>query len=685
MCKNTTVVLSTLHKYCIKSCSCNFGSLWIKSTHPPPSSTHSLSPPLRPMSLSGSDSKLNISYSDIHHHFHSDNETMADDPIRGGHAIPMEHSSSTDNLDLSLPVHSGLNRKRQSTIPGFVSRQTKGLRKSTRKLVKRMGSISIRRSPRGSLDTAGGTLPVSIPTPIKGQDWDPTCLLEELYGDYRRISRSSTLDNARHSGYLEKLPVAQTKKTLLKGYKRRYFRAIEGNLYYYEDRLSERALGFLKLEDCKLMLIPEKLHLCLTQRNGTTLVMRASNHVELSDWHRALQLESVHPTALTIGSRIEESPLIIMDIGACSVRVGLAGEDAYPELFFPSVSSVDTTTGECNDCGLAALLPENRIGAKLVYPRRGTLQMSRNSMTANQAIVDIVDTVLNHYDLQSHQCGLLMTVPPTIPETERTELAEALLGTVFQFQSILFQEQALLSLYSYNTTTGIVVDIGDHIDIIPVIDGFAIEGGIHRLPFGGNAITEYLTKLITEKGIRYFSETETYINRYIKEDACFVSLNYVEDCQTCETKPALYTHQINVDRFQLPDHRKAIVIDDARFKATEGLFTPGLWGKDVTGLHDLVWKAIQACPIDQRRLLLRNIYLSGGTSLLPGLQERLKAEISTLAPSGNTVEVHASENRQHAAFLGGAVLAGLSSFSETVITQEEWESKGSDALKKWSS
>ena len=161
-----------------------------------------------------------------------------------------------------------------------------------------------------------------------------------------------------------------------------------------------------------------------------------------------------------------------------------------------------------------------------------------------------------------------------------------------------------------------------------------------------------------------------------------MSLNYVKDCETCESKPALYSHQINVDRFQLPDHRKAIVIDDARFRATEGLFTPGLWGKDVIGLHELVWKAIQACSIDHRKLLLRNIYLSGGTSLLPGLPERLKTELVTLAPTGSTVEVHASENRQHAAFLGAVVLAGLSSFPESVVTQEEWSTKGIDALKK---
>ena len=636
----------------------------------------------RLMSLSGSDSTLNVTYSpEAPQHKTLDDSSL----IVAAVTRNMDQSALLDEMERPLPNGERINRKRQSSIPGFVSRQTRGLRKSTHKLVKRMGTMKIGRLGRGSLDVGGTTLSVMPPAPIRSQDWDPTCLLEELYGDYRRVARSSTLENARHCGYLEKLPVTQTKKSILKGYKRRYFRAIDGNLYYYEDRLSERALGFLKLEDCKLAIIPEKLQLCLTECNGKVLVMRAPNHIELSDWHRALQLESVHPTHVISGSAMEQNPVIIMDIGACSVRVGLGGEDAYPELFFPSVCSVDTSTEECNDCGLGALLPENRIGAKLVYPRRNTALMSRSSTTNNQAIVDMIDTVLNHYNLQAHQCSLLMTIPHTVPEEERAELAEALLSTVFQFQGILYQEQALLSLYSYNTTAGIVVDIGDHIDIVPVIDGYPIESAINRLPYGGNAITEYLTKLLTAKGIRYFSETETYINRYIKEDSCVVSLNYVQDCEACESKPALYSHQINVDRFQLPDHRKAIVVDDARFKATEGLFTPGLWGKDVVGLHDLIWKSVQACPIDHRKQLLRSIFLSGGCSLLPGLQERLKAEITALAPAGSTVEVHASENRQHAAFLGAAVLARLTSFSQSVITQEEWNSKGRDALEKWSS
>ena len=39
-------------------------------------------------------------------------------------------------------------------------------------------------------------------------NWDPTCLLEELYSDFRPSSRKSNVsgESARYYGYLEKLP-----------------------------------------------------------------------------------------------------------------------------------------------------------------------------------------------------------------------------------------------------------------------------------------------------------------------------------------------------------------------------------------------------------------------------------------------------------------------------------------------
>jgi actin-related protein len=119
-------------------------------------------------------------------------------------------------------------------------------------------------------------------------------------------------------------------------------------------------------------------------------------------------------------------------------------------------------------------------------------------------------------------------------------------------------------------------------------------------------------------------------------------------------------------------------MDSARFHATEGLFKPKRWGLEIKGIHQLINDAIQLSPIDSRRTLFRweialyarhthcyrNIYLSGGTSLLPGLAERLEIELSKIAPNSIFVQVHGSPWRYHAAYLGSQVLTSSYQFEK---------------------
>ena len=55
----------------------------------------------------------------------------------------------------------------------------------------------------------------------------------------------------------------------------------------------------------------------------------------------------------------------------------------------------------------------------------------------------------------------------------------------------------------------------------------------------------------------------------------------------------------------------------------EALFEPSVLGKESkTGIQDLVCESINKCDIDVRRELFNNIVLSGGTSMLEGMQQR---------------------------------------------------------------
>lgn len=592
-------------------------------------------------------------------------------------------TASSENIVEDRVEKDGL-QKRQRSVPSIFSKTIIGRSSSVIRRIRTIHRKPVRKMT--TLDT-GVEISKSIPT----QEWDPTCLLEELYSDHKPglMQTNPSGESARYFGYMEKLPVNQSKPTMMKGWKRRYFRAMEGNIFYYEDRTSEKALGFTRLSNSRIVCNEKKYQIQVVEKtNGRFLVMKASDMAELNAWHRALQLEAAHPTMSSSSSLSpqpqSDNPILIIDIGACSVRAGFAGDNAYPQLYFPAVCSIDASTNDPVDCGLNALLPQNRYGAHLIHPRKQSLRMDRHDSSVKTVAVQvIIESVLMQLNVQPQNCQLLLVLPPIVPDQERNKLAELLLET-FAFSGLYFQEQAILALYSYNTTSGIVVDIGDHVDVIPVIDGYTIEAGITRLPFGGNAITENFSKLITSKGLRYFSETEMYINRFIKESLCFVSQDYADDCAKCDAAPSVYTRAVDVDRFQLPDHRKVVALDNALFRAPEGLFDPSIWGKDILGVHEFVWKAIQACPIDQRKELSRKIFLSGASSLIPGLQERLQREVTSLAPQGTNVEVHASETRHHAAFLGASVLASLSSFQTMLVTQEEWNTLGLDALKKWS-
>ena len=521
---------------------------------------------------------------------------------------------------------------------------------------------------------------VSLMAPQLATNWDPTCILEELYSDCRPVvPQSSTGESSRFAGYLDKLPVNQSKPAVMKGWKHRYFRVTRGSLFYYDDDKSQKAISFVRLTDARIVLHLESLKVEINEKNGNFIFLRAENRDEAQALQRALQLESVHPTlthrlSLSPG---RATPTIILDLGSCSVRAGLVSDDSYPQLFFPNVCAFSNHT--LLACGSDSLLPSTRGVAKLVYPRRHRARMD-SSISIRECFTAIVEDICKRLDVKPENCNMLASISPIMPEMEQQILAEVVLETL-GFQGLLVQEQTTLALYSYNCTTGISVNVGDSVSVVPIVDGYKVEGADQHLPLGGGNISEHLSKLASARDIRYFSDTEMYIIRHVKETLCFVSQDYFKDVSNCDETPYQYTRAVDLDKFQLPDHKKVIALDIALFKAPEGLFQPIVWGKDVPSIQEMVHRSIEQCPIDFKREMCRHIYLSGGTTLMTGFPERLKAELSKLMPRVEIV-IHADENRHHSAYLGASILASLNSYQKSLVTPDDWITDGFDAFRK---
>jgi actin len=77
---------------------------------------------------------------------------------------------------------------------------------------------------------------------------------------------------------------------------------------------------------------------------------------------------------------------------------------------------------------------------------------------------------------------------------------------------------------------------------------------------------------------------------------------------------------------------------------------------------------VQASDIDTRSELCKNIILSGGSTMYEGIADRIKSEISALAPDGSQIRVVATADRKYAVWKGASTLASLSTFAASWIS-----------------
>ena len=137
--------------------------------------------------------------------------------------------------------------------------------------------------------------------------------------------------------------------------------------------------------------------------------------------------------------------------------------------------------------------------------------------------------------------------------------------------------------------------------------------------------------------------------------------------------------------YDMPDGQ-TIAICNERFQCPEALFQPSIIAGviqipfDATGVHELVNNSIMQLDADIRKRLYGNIVLSGGSTLFPGFADRLRTEISALAPPTTQVKVIDPPEREYSAWLGGSTLANSSANVYMWITKEEYDEHGPSIL-----
>ena len=84
----------------------------------------------------------------------------------------------------------------------------------------------------------------------------------------------------------------------------------------------------------------------------------------------------------------------------------------------------------------------------------------------------------------------------------------------------------------------------------------------------------------------------------------------------------------------------------------------------------MVVDSINRTDMDLRKSLFGNIVLSGGSTLTKGFGDRLLNEVQRLAVKDMRIKIFAPPERKYSTWIGGSILAGLSTFRKVIFTKE---------------
>ena len=335
----------------------------------------------------------------------------------------------------------------------------------------------------------------------------------------------------------------------------------------------------------------------------------------------------------------EEGRVIVIDNGTYRCKAGFAG-DEEPRTVFPPI---------------IGKLMHYDSNYYLVDIAKGYGEQVRSPLQAG-LVTDWEDmqkvwqyACKNELHIAPEEHPFLLSEPPLTPKQSTEKLVQVLFES-FSVPALNVSNTAVLALLASGRTTGCVLDCGYAVAYsVPIFEGLTLPYATLKSELGGRDLSDYLAEWGRSPSQR---DTQIYLLR----------------------RAIRFRYPNSSYRSKLPDNTE-ITVNPEITVDPEVLFQPSLLGKETYGLHQLLPKSIKRCSTEIRKDMYMNIVLSGGSSMFPGLRERVAGEIAEKAP-GEQFKVEAPPERIYSTWIGGSILGSLNCFPEKCVSKQEYEEVG---------
>ncbi|XP_014767973.1 actin-3 [Octopus bimaculoides] len=348
---------------------------------------------------------------------------------------------------------------------------------------------------------------------------------------------------------------------------------------------------------------------------------------------------------------------VVIDNGSHTCTAGFGG-DYEPKIVIPSAVGYPISSGGVIGNELKDYFNKKdfdyKIDLDLKYP------IERGIITNWDEMEKIWQYIFQKLEVAPEESSIVLTEAICNSKDNREEMAKIMFEK-FNARTLCITNQASLSVCSSGFATGISVSVGHGItQIVPVYKGSIIQDAAVQWEFGGQDMTDYLTRMLIQCGCSFDSHSQTETVRNIKEKCCYVAPDFEQELQTTAS-----------EKYKLPN-KKVITIGKERLRTPEVMFQPSLIGDESDGIHKRIYNSILKCDNAIRKDMFDNIVLSGGSTMFKGFAERMLKEIRSITAETTKIKVIPPTGW----WPGNAKFTSLLTSNDMSINKEEFDEQG---------